>query len=151
MGRTVKTKSKTKIKMSLGKKITISVLIMQILAIFILAMVVINKSAETTRKTVINNMDTVTQERAQIVENYVIVAEDTLTAYSRAGEVKDLLEQPTDSEATKRAQKYTELFSSDVANLEGLYISEWNTHVLAHTNAAVVGITTREGDPLKAL
>lgn len=30
-------------------------------------------------------------------------------------------------------------------------MSEWNTHVLAHTNAAVVGITTREGEPLKAL
>ncbi len=36
-------------------------------------------------------------------------------------------------------------------NLEGLYVSEWNTHVLAHTNAKVVGITTREGEPLKQL
>ncbi|MDD6327126.1 MAG: PDC sensor domain-containing protein [Lachnospiraceae bacterium] len=65
--------------------------------------------------------------------------------------MKDLLKHPTDTQAIQAAQAYTENFSADVANLEGLYISEWNTHVLAHTNPAVVGITTRKDDPLKAL
>ena len=142
---------KSKFKLSLGQKITISVLLMQILVIVVLLVVVINKTSESTRISVINNMETVTQERAQIVENYVIEAEDTLTAYSRAGEVTDLLKNPTGLAQTQRAQKYTEEFSADIANLEGLYISEWNTHVLAHTNAGVVGIVTREGDPLVAL
>ncbi len=61
------------------------------------------------------------------------------------------MKNPTGLAQTQRAQEYTEVFSADIANLEGLYISEWNTHVLAHTNAAVVGIITREGDPLVAL
>lgn len=61
------------------------------------------------------------------------------------------MKNPTGLAQTQRAQKYTEVFSADIANLEGLYISEWNTHVLAHTNAAVVGIITREGDPLVTL
>jgi len=144
-------KKNGKFKLSLGQKITISVVLMQIIVIFVLLAVVINKTADSTRDSVMNNMETVTQERAQIVENYVIKAEDTLTAYARAGEVTNLLKNPTGVLETNKAQKYTESFSADVANLEGLYISEWNTHVLAHTNAAVVGIVTREGDPLVAL
>ena len=74
-----------------------------------------------------------------------------LTAYSRAGEIKQLLLNPADEDAVVSAQKYTEVYSSDIEHLEGIYVSEWDAHVLAHTNAAVVGITTREGDSLKKL
>lgn len=63
----------------------------------------------------------------------------------------NVLKNPENKSAIDAAQKYTESFSEDINNLEGLYTSEWNTHVLAHTNAGVVGITTREGDSLKAL
>lgn len=136
---------------TLGKKITASVMIMQIIVIFLLSFFVTNSTTSGTRETAINNMEAITQERAQIVRNYVEETEDTLTAYSRAGEITELLKNPNSASAAAAAQKYTEKFSADVANLEGLYASEWNTHVLAHTNAAVVGITTREGDPLKAL
>lgn len=136
---------------TLGQKITASVMVMQIIVILLLSIFVTNSASEGAKETAINNMESITQERAQIVRNYVHQTEDTLTAYSRAGEITALLKNPTDAEAVAAAQKYTETFSGDVANLEGLYASEWNTHVLAHTNAAVVGITTREGDPLKAL
>ena len=61
------------------------------------------------------------------------------------------MQNPTDAAIAAKTQAYTEKFSADVSNLEGLYASEWNTHVLTHTNAKVIGITTREGDPLKAL
>ena len=139
------------IKLTLGQKITISVMVMQVIVILMLAVFVTDRTSEGTKETAINNMGAITQERAQIVRNYVAQTEDTLTAYSRAGEVTALLKNPTDAKAVEAAQKYTEAFSGDVANLEGLYTSEWNTHVLAHTNAAVVGIVTREGDSLKAL
>ncbi len=138
-------------KITLGQKITVSVMVMQIIVILLLSAFVTSSTTAGTKETAINNMEAITQERAQIVRNYVKETENTLTAYSRAGEITALLKKPTDAAATTAAQKYTETFSGDVANLEGLYASEWNTHVLAHTNAAVVGITTREGDPLKAL
>lgn len=100
---------------------------------------------------VIQKMETVSEERALIIENYVSEAENYLTAYSRSGDITNLLLHPQDAECVERAQKYTETFSADRAYLEGIYASEWNTHVLAHTNANVVGITTREGDSLKQL
>ena len=103
------------------------------------------------KNTAINNLQTIVQERSQIVENYVQESEVILSAYSKAGEILNVLKNPENKSAVDAAQKYTESFSADINNLEGLYVSEWNTHVLAHTNAGVVGITTREGDSLQAL
>jgi len=124
---------------------------MQIIVILALSAFVVRSTMNDTKETAIDNMKTITQERAQIVSNYVEQTESVLTSYSRAGEITALLKAPTDPAAVAAAQKYTETFSADIANLEGLYTSEWNTHVLAHTTAAVVGMTTRTGDPLKAL
>ncbi len=140
-----------KTKISLGQKITASMLAMQIVVMTILSVLVTYSITTDTRNSTINSMKTIVEERSQIIKNYVDEAEGTLTAYSRAGEILDIMLHPEDPDIVAAAQAYTEKFSSDVANLEGLYASEWNTHVLAHTNAQVVGITTREGDPLKAL
>ncbi len=140
-----------KLKITLGQKITVSVLIMQVVVILALAVFVVTSTMSDAKETAINSMKTITQERAQIVSNYVKQSESVLTSYSRAGEITALLKAPTDANATAAAQKYTETFSADIDNLEGLYASEWNSHVLAHTTAAVVGMTTRTGDPLKAL
>ncbi len=138
-------------QISLGQKIIASMLAMQIVVMTILSVLVVYIITTDTRNSTINSMKTIVQERSQIIQNYVQEAEGTLTAYSRAGEILDIMQNPEDPEIVAAAQAYTEKFSSDVANLEGLYASEWNTHVLAHTNPQVVGITTREGDPLKAL
>lgn len=138
-------------QISLGQKIIASMLAMQIVVMTILSVLVVYIITTDTRNSTINSMRTIVQERSQIIQNYVQEAEGTLTAYGRAGEILDIMQNPEDPEIVAAAQAYTEKFSSDVANLEGLYASEWNTHVLAHTNPQVVGITTREGDPLKAL
>lgn len=138
-------------KLGLGTKITICVLIMQTVVMGAMVLFIGNAITNNTRKSTTNSMETVVEERSRIIENYVQEVENKLTAYSRAGEIQAILKNPTDEAAQAAAQAYTEKFSADVQNLEGFYVSEWNTHVLAHTNAAVVGITTREGDPLKAL
>lgn len=139
------------LKFGLSTKITACILTVQIVVMAAMVLFIGNAITNNTRRSTTNNMETVVEERSRIIENYVQEVEQKLTAYSRAGEILDVLKNPTDEAAVAAAQAYTEKFSADVSNLEGLYVSEWNTHVLAHTNAAVVGITTREGDPLKAL
>ena len=136
---------------SLGQKIIGCILIIQLVVMLGLAVFVIRTVTKEKRNSIKDNLEIIVQERSQIIKNYVNETENTLTAYSRAGEVLDIMQNPDDPEAVAAAQAYTEKFSADVDNLEGLYASEWNTHVLAHTNSKVVGITTREGDPLKAL
>ena len=139
------------LKFGLSTKIMVCILTMQVIVMGAMTLFVGNTITDNTKKSTTNNMETVVEERSRIIENYVQEVEKTLTAYSRAGEIMAVLKNPTDEAAVAAAQAYTEKFSADVGNLEGLYVSEWNTHVLAHTNAAVVGITTREGDSLKAL
>lgn len=147
----VKKQKGVKASRGLGQKIIISMLAMQIVVMTILSVMVIQSITKDTRNSTINSMKTIVQERSQIIMNYVDEAEGTLTAYSRAGEILDIMKNPEDPEVTAAAQEYTEKFSGDIDNLEGLYASEWDTHVLAHTNAGVVGITTRTGDALTAL
>lgn len=144
-------KKQKRAQISLGQKIIVSMLTMQIIVMTILSVLVTYFITADTRSSTISSMKTIVQERSQIILNYVQEAEETLTAYSRAGEILDIMQNPQDPEIVAAAQAYTEKFSGDIANLEGLYASEWNTHVLAHTNPQVVGITTREGDALKAL
>ncbi|MDE6607337.1 MAG: hypothetical protein K2K54_06245, partial [Lachnospiraceae bacterium] len=138
-------------KTKVSYKITIFIMVMQIIMFTVLYVFVSHTITQNIRENTINSMRTIVEERSQIIENYVHETESYLTAYGRAGEISALLMNPTDEKAMADAQKYTELYSGDIENLEGIYVSEWDTHVLAHTNPAVVGITTREGEPLKAL
>lgn len=105
----------------------------------------------TMRNTAVDIMQTSLEAKSAIVEEYVDKAEKLLIAYSKAPVVAELLRSPQDVDAVKAAQAYTESFFAGLEGWEGIYIAEWNTHVLTHSNPAVVGITTREGEPLKQL
>lgn len=135
----------------IAKKITVAILIMQMIVMTCLSVMVIMEITKNSKNTAINNLQTIVQERSQIVDNYVQESEVILSAYSKAGEVLNVLKNPEDKSAIDAAQKYTESFSEDINNLEGLYTSEWNTHVLAHTNAGVVGITTKRRRFVKSI
>lgn len=135
----------------IGIKIATSVICLQVIVMLGMYVFIHTKITELTKQHTLNNMQTIVEERSKIIENYVNDTENYLTAYSRAGEITDLLLNPEDFKATEKVQKYTEVFSTDKENLEGIYVSRWDTHVLAHTNPEVVGITTRKDEALKAL
>lgn len=138
-------------------KIKISYL-MSIISVFIYILVmgvfyviVTSQLSTNIKETAINNMETVVTERATIIDNYINEVEGYLNDYSKAGEVMDALLNPTDEKIVSNAQSYTMDFGKDIQNLEGIYIAEWDTHVLTHTNESAIGITMRTDDPLKAL
>lgn len=89
--------------------------------------------------------------RSYTVEQFVTKAEQQLIAYSKAPVIKNLLNDSNNADLIGAAQKYTEEYFKILDGWEGLYVSDWNTHVLAHSNPDVVGITTRDGDSLKEL
>lgn len=78
------------IRFGLGQKIITCILAMQIVIMGALSALVVYNTTGSTKESSINNMETITQERAQIVKNYVVETESTLTAYSRAGEIRNL-------------------------------------------------------------
>ena len=138
-------------KVKVSWLITAVLLVVQTITLVVVYAFVNGAITKSIHSSTVASMKTMVEERSLIIENYVRETERYLTAYSRAGEIKELMKNPTDAAAVKAAQAYTELYSGDMENLEGIYASEWDTHVLAHTNAAVVGIYTRKGDSLKAL
>lgn len=140
---------KRKVKVSYNVAGLIMVIEFAVLAVFYLFTnsQLTNNITEST----INSMQTIVTERSTIIENYVRETEAYLTAYSRASDIINILKNPGDPVAQANAQKFTETYSGDMKNLEGIYAAEWNTHILAHSNAEVVGMTTREGDSLKVL
>jgi len=134
-----------------GIGIVAIILITQIAMIAVLYKFIDSSITTSIKNITIENMETISQDRAKIIEDYIIEAENYLTAYSRANQISELLANPTDSECIKNAQSYTEIFSNDRQYLEGIYVSQWDTKVLAHTNSETVGIITRQGDSLKTL
>lgn len=98
-----------------------------------------------------SNQDNMLSAQASLINEYVDKQENLLIAYSKTPIVRELLKDPTNPELLKTAQTYTEYYYKSLKNWEGIYIGEWNTHCIVHNNPDIVGVTFREGDPLKAL
>ena len=90
-------------------------------------------------------------ERSVIITDYTDSAEFALSSYSMAKEIRELIADPSNPEKIASAQKYTDEFSRTVNGIEGIYISQWDTGVLAHTNTQYIGMATRTGEALKQL
>lgn len=122
------------------------VIFVQVLGLVLLYLQVdysVNKEIETAT---IKSMQTIVDERMQIIENYVKEVEGYLTAYSKSGEVTELLNNPDDKEAIEKARSYTERFGNDIDNLEGMYVAKWDTTVLAHTNNDAAGMVIKKDE-----
>lgn len=96
-----------------------------------------------------NQMTDAVESRAAIIDEYVLSAEEYMSAFALASEVHDLLLNPHDPTLLQQAQKYTEDFASIKGVFEGLYIATPETHVLTHISQDAIGMTTRSGESLK--
>ncbi len=127
----------------LGLRISSTVLAIQ-LVIFLALFVFINiYVADSSYDNAVNNMQTAAVDRSEIINNYIKSTEDTLTAFLKAEQIYNVIRDPSDSKYAEAAQKYTENFGKDLSNLEGIYSSQWDTTILTHTNAPVIGMITR--------
>ncbi len=103
------------------------------------------------KKSALENMKAELKAQTTLIEEFVEHQEDLLKEYSVNPIIAEFLKAPEDEELQKEVQAYTEKYYAGLNNWEGLYVGEWNTHVIAHSNPKVVGITTREGEGLKQL
>lgn len=130
----------------IGLKVTLAVLAVQI-AVFLVLFLFVNFSlSNAMNNSAVSNIKTAAIDRSEIIENYIKSAEDTLVAYVKADQINNLLKDKTNPEYISAAQKYTEDFGKDISNLEGIYISSWDTTTLAHTNSGAIGLVTRPSE-----
>ncbi len=122
----------------------ISLLCMSILFLFISSSV-----SEIVTGQAVGNMTTALEGQANLIEQFVGDSELLLKEYASAPIVKKLLSDPENPEYIAYAQAYTEKFFSNLEKWEGVYLSNWDTKVLAHSSAGAVGMVTRTGDALE--
>lgn len=141
------TKAKKKKGISLNLILILQLIIMLGLSLFITKVV-----SDRTRQNSLAQLDMITDERAQVIANYIEVSERQLKDFSKASQVVELLENPDDSGKLDAAQRLTKTFAMDIPYLEGIYISKWDTTVMTHSSmTGAIGKATREGDSLKLL
>lgn len=135
----------------MSTKLTLTIMLVVTLGISLLYATANNGMMSIMKKSAMDNMNVSLNAQTNIIEEYVVHQEELLTGFSKAPAVIDFLKDPTNDAKRILAQKYTENYFAGLDNWEGLYIAEWNTHVIAHSNIETVGITTRSGEGLKAL
>lgn len=135
----------------LSTKLTIAISLIAVVCVALLFVTANHNMTTATRKSGMDIMQTSLEAKTKLIEEYVQHQEDMLISFSKAPCVEKLLKNPQNKSAQKEVQAYTESLYASLKNWEGLYVGEWNTHVIAHSNPEVIGMTTRKGDGLKAL
>ncbi len=131
--------------------LTIMISLVTVICITLLFYCARSKMTDIMKKAELRNMQSELVAQTTLLEEYSASQEELLKAYSTNEIVADFLQQPDNRKIQKAAQRYTEEYYKYLDNWEGLYIGKWNTHVIAHSNPDVVGMTTRKGESLEAL
>ena len=133
----------------LATRIGVITTVITLIGMALLWLVVSTNAASIVKNDITNQMTDAVESRASIINEYVLSAEEYMTAFALGSEVRELLLNPDDPELLARAQRYTEDFAAVKGVFEGLYIATPATHVLTHTSQGAIGMTTRSGDSLK--
>ncbi|MCI8513742.1 MAG: methyl-accepting chemotaxis protein [Lachnospiraceae bacterium] len=132
----------------LATRISIITTAITLTGLLLLWIIVSANASSVVKNDITNQMTDAVEARAAIINDYVTSAEEYMSAFALADEVRELLLDPEDPELLEKAQQYTENFASVKNIFEGLYIATPSTYVLTHTSAEAIGITTRKDDAL---
>lgn len=135
----------------IGEKITMLVILAEIIAMVIMFMFLNIWLSNILEERFISDMGIIAHHRADLAENYIEGRCDFLNGYARSPEAINALMHPDDPECIKAARNYTLSYAEGYDTIEGLYIADWDTYVLAHINPDSMDKTFRDGDAAKAL
>ena len=128
--------------------ISISVGLISFVCMAIFYFVMSGHVASTVEDKSLDNMMTVLDGQTNLIEQFVSDSETLMKEYGSANELKDLLLDPDNAAKKASAQSYTEKFFKNLNQWEGVYLGDWDTNVLAHSNAGAIGMVLRTGDAL---
>ncbi len=87
-----------------------------------------------------NSFDTVVKQNGNV-----------LKGFSSAPIIQDALRHPDNPMVVAQAQQYTMDYFGKMEGWEGLYLADWDSKVLTHPAAPIIGKVLREGDKLTSL
>lgn len=98
-----------------------------------------------------NNMQTSLDAKTKLIDEYITNAESQLFSFSKAAEIPDVLRSAGNKQKEELFQAYNSDYFTALKGWEGLYLSDWETKTLTHSNKATVGLVLRKGDSLRQL
>ena len=130
----------------MSSAITATVLLVNLVCIILFYLIANTTLTSLMKKSALKNLHTSLDVQTEIAKEYIRHQEDMLTTFSDSDVVRAFLKDPQNEQKKIAAQQYTERYYARLDNWEGLYISEWDTHIIAHSNPEAVGLVTREGE-----
>lgn len=115
------------------------VLLLQLLIMLGLSLAITKIVSDRTTSNADAYLSAVTEERGQVIMNYVETSERQLLDYSKATQIINLLKDPENEELIDEAQKFTTAFAKDVPYLEGVYTANWDTQIMVSSLTQSVG------------
>ena len=133
--------------------VKIVILISIVMAVSLAGLFIVSNSnmSKTMTKMAENTLATSLDVKAQIIEEYIRSAEKVLSVFSKSGELRNFVKDPTNPELQAIAQQYNEEFYSAIPDWEGIYLDTWDSTVITHSNPNVPGMVMRTDDALKSL
>ncbi len=131
----------------------ISIIVIAILAVGLVGLWKITDTSVSSlmREQVLQEMNDAVSTRSEIVEQYVQAAESYLIGFGQSLELKEALSKANNSSIVADAQSYTESYALVNANMENVYLADYNSTVITSFVKGPIGRTLREGDALQQL
>lgn len=98
-----------------------------------------------------NNMQTSLDAKTKLIDEYIANAEKQLISFSKEPDIKNLLQNTDDKAKQEELQDYNSEYFASLAGWEGMYVCDWETETLTHSNTSAVGLVLREGEALEQL
>lgn len=136
--------------LKLSAVISVSLGVIALICLGILYLITSSNISSVMRETALNNMTTSLDAQTSILEQYISSSEMNLRQFATAGEVRELLKNPDNSDAVQAAQNYTEQYFDNLG-WDGLYVADWDSKQLTHPNHDMIGYVLRKDeDALRA-
>lgn len=98
-----------------------------------------------------NNMQTSLDAKTKLIDEYIMNAESQLMSFSKEPDIMNFLRNKGNKNARAALQAYNSEYFAALEGWEGLYVCDWATETLTHSNESAIGLVLREGDSLKQL
>lgn len=116
-----------------------------------LSIILTSASSKKLKSSTHNAMIAFIKEEGAAFDYSVENSKTIMESFSQAPIIAEFLKNPEDETLAAKAEQYTCDFFEQLSGWEGIYLADWNSKVLTHPTAAVVGRVMREGDKLKEL
>lgn len=98
-----------------------------------------------------NNMQTSLDAKTKLIDEYILNAESQLMSFSKEKDILNFLRNTNNMELKESLQAYNSEYFAELEGWEGLYVCDWATETMTHSNTSAIGLVLREGDSLNQL